>query len=261
MNPFRIMMLGVGNGFIKSTYHNNALIETQGKLFLLDCGALAWQSLHEIGLGFEDIEGIFITHLHYDHCGGLDEAALYGAYAANRRMKLWVPGPLKGILWDHHLRGTLESTVDGKSALDDYFDVQWVEEGEHFSFVSVAGESVAPADNPSHASLRAQWIQTLHVPSKFSCSLILDNRLFYSSDMQPDKELLNGLFEKGIETFYHEACFGRNAVHSAFEELCKYPEDIRRRMYLMHYGEAPGGMTASDLQGMHLLRQHEWLIW
>ncbi|MNI07011.1 ribonuclease Z [compost metagenome] len=260
-HPFRIMMLGVGNGFIKSTYHNNALIETQGKRFLLDCGSMAWQSLHEIGLGFDDIEGIFITHLHYDHCGGLDEAALYGAYAANRRMKLWIPAPLRGLLWEHCLRGTLENIADSKLALDDFFDVLWVAEGESFSFVPQAINTAAPAAKASPESLSAHWVQTLHVPSKFSCSLVLDNRFFYSADMQPDKELLMGLSSKGVEAFYHETCFGRNAVHSPFEELCRYPEDIRRRMYLMHYGEAPSGLTETDLQGMKLLRQHEWLTW
>ncbi|WP_409346086.1 MBL fold metallo-hydrolase [Paenibacillus sp. MBLB4367] len=249
---FRMMMLGVGNGFCKSTYHNNALIEIQGRLFLIDCGALAWHSLHEAGLGFEDIEGIFITHLHYDHCGGLDEAALYGVYAAGRKMKLWLPSPLKEGIWEQNLRGTLENVEEGKGKLEDYFDIQWVEEGEPFAFL---------ADHTNSQGLTARWIRTHHVPSKFSCSLILDNRFFYSSDMLADKELLCRLFDQGIETFYHDSCFTPNPVHADFEALCEYPEEIRNRVYLMHYGEAPMDMTENDLQGMKLLRQHEWLTW
>ncbi|MFF2088915.1 MBL fold metallo-hydrolase [Paenibacillus sp. NPDC058174] len=248
--PFLMMMLGVGNGFCKTTYHNNALIDAEGRLFLIDCGAMAWQSLHEIGLGFEDIEGIFITHLHYDHCGGLEEAALYGAYAAGRKMKLWLPAPLKGLIWDKYLSGTLENKAEGRAALDDYFEVHWVEEGERFSFS--AGSS---------AGLTARWLQTRHVPSKFSCSLIMDERLFYSSDMQADEELLRTLAEQGIETFYHDSSFIYNPVHAGLEELREYPEEIRSRLYLMHYGEVPAIQSEQELRGMKLLRQHEWLAW
>ncbi|GGG83234.1 MBL fold metallo-hydrolase [Paenibacillus radicis (ex Gao et al. 2016)] len=248
--PFLMMMLGVGNGFCKSTYHNNALIDAEGRLFLIDCGAMAWQSLHEIGLGFEDIEGIFITHLHYDHCGGLEEAALYGAYAARRKMKLWLPAPLQGVIWEKYLSGTLENKLEGKLSLDDYFEVHWIEEGERFSFS--AGSS---------AGLTARWMQTRHVPAKFSCSVIMNNRIFYSSDMRADKELLCSLADQGIETFYHDTSFTHNPVHAGFEELCGYPEEIRNRLYLMHYGELPADKLEQELQGMKLLKQHEWLSW
>ncbi len=185
---FRIMMLGVGNGFVKSTYHNNALLEIKGHRFLIDCGALAWQSLYELGLGFKDIDGIFITHLHYDHCGGLDEAALYGAYATRMKMKLWLPTPLQGVLWEQHLRGTLENVADGKISLVDYFDIQTVEEGEPFwltasnSFLT-GGCCEGSGDRANRSLLSMRWISTHHVPSKFSCSIVIDNRFFYSADM------------------------------------------------------------------------------
>ncbi|MFE4714256.1 MBL fold metallo-hydrolase [Paenibacillus sp. NPDC056722] len=329
---FHIMMLGVGNGFVKSTYHNNALLEVEGRRFLIDCGALAWHSLYELGLGFEDIDGIFITHLHYDHCGGLDEAALYGAYAAGRKMKLWLPAPLQHMLWEQHLRGTLENTAEGKTSLADYFDIQTVEEEELFwltassgagvagvvgevsdgSSASSAGDADAGADAGAdgtggasatnatngagatsatsatsatnatngagvvnragnadgsfgaaadHPLLSMYWIQTHHVPSKFSCSLVINNRFFYSADMVADADLVSRLHEEGITDFYHDCSFDSSPVHASFQDLCQYPEAIRQHTYLMHYGEAPGVLGEEALCGMRLLKQHEWHLW
>ncbi|MEK8126645.1 MBL fold metallo-hydrolase [Paenibacillus filicis] len=259
-SPIEIMMLGVGNGFVKTTYQNNALLRTDGKLYLIDCGTTAWHSLHEIGLGFEDIEAIFITHLHYDHCGGLDEAALYGAYAAKRKMKLILPAPLRSVLWDNCLSGTLENVAEGKRSLQDYFEVQGVEEGVRFAFGADRGTSNgSSAADPS--GLNAFWMQTPHVPSKFSCSLVIGERFFYSADMQANPELMGLLHDQGIETFYHDACFAGNPVHADVLQLCQYPAEIRERIYLMHYGEKPAAIEEKDLGGMKLLRQHEWRKW
>ncbi|MFF2910624.1 MBL fold metallo-hydrolase [Paenibacillus sp. NPDC057934] len=291
---FRIMMLGVGNGFVKSTYHNNALLEVEGHRFLIDCGALAWHSLYELGLGFEDIDGIFITHLHYDHCGGLDEAALYGAYAAGRKMKLWLPAPLQPILWGQHLRGTLENAAEGKISLADYFDIQTVEEGEIFWLTASSGDgdaegkvgilaeagsvkepgilvdagSDSKAGTLVHAGeaadrplLAMRWMSTHHVPSKFSCSLVIDNRFFYSADMVADADLVSRLHQQGITDFYHDCSFDSSPVHASFQVLCQYPGAIRQHTYLMHYGEAPAGLGEEALCGMRLLKQHEWRVW
>lgn len=276
---FRIMMLGVGNGFVKSTYHNNALVEVTGRRFLIDCGALAWHSLYERGLGFEDIDGIFITHLHYDHCGGLDEAALYGAYAAGRKMKLWLPAPLQHILWEQHLRGTLENPADGKTSLADYFDIQIVEEGETFWLTACSGDAVGEEEISADAGtseavtsvedddasdrrlLSMRWMPTHHVPSKFSCSLVIDNRFFYSADMVADAGLVSRLHQEGITDFYHDCSFHASPVHASFGALCQYPEAVRRHTYLMHYGEVPQGLEEDALCGMRLLQQHEWHVW
>ncbi|REK75560.1 MBL fold metallo-hydrolase [Paenibacillus paeoniae] len=272
---FRMMMLGVGNGFVKSTYHNNALLECNRRRYLIDCGALAWHSLYELGLRFEDIDGIFITHLHYDHCGGLDEAALYGVYAAGRKMKLWLPAPLQHTLWEQHLRGTLENVADGKTSLEDYFDIQTVEEGEPFWLTtdrSADGVGVGVGVGDREASdgtgteaerppLSMRWMSTSHVPSKFSCSLVIDNRLFYSADMVADADLMMRVHQEGITDFYHDCSFDSSPVHASFEALCQYPAAIRQHTYLMHYGEAPRELGEDALCGMKLLRQHEWRTW
>jgi ribonuclease BN (tRNA processing enzyme) len=74
---FRIRFLGTGTAFSRAAdnYHNNAIIHTQAGPVMIDCGATAPQALHEMGIKPWEIVGIIITHLHGDHCGGIEQIA------------------------------------------------------------------------------------------------------------------------------------------------------------------------------------------
>ncbi|MDE6003697.1 MAG: MBL fold metallo-hydrolase [Prevotella sp.] len=53
----------------------SALIETEGTRLLLDCGPDFRQQI--MPLPFRRIDGILITHAHYDHMGGMDDIRPY----------------------------------------------------------------------------------------------------------------------------------------------------------------------------------------
>lgn len=80
-----LTMLGTGNGFIPGQMDSNALLEENGCKTLIDCGTTAWQSLEVLGVPREDIDAIFVTHIHFDHAGGLESIALYSKYYRIRR--------------------------------------------------------------------------------------------------------------------------------------------------------------------------------
>lgn len=234
----RITMLGVGNGFSNGVYDNNALIDGKTTA-MIDCGTTAWHSLYELGREREEVEEIFITHLHFDHSGGVESAALYGTYVAGKKLRLIVPRPIAGRIWDQVLKGTIENPADGLCCLEDYFQVSTPGEGEQFM---LAGEP-------------AMWVKTNHVRGKFSCGLFLGKRLFYTSDMVCDLPLVTDMVEAGAKTVFHDCQLKNAQVHSDFETLLQYPEDIKRRMFLMHHG-LKDESQAPEAGGMRFVFQH-----
>jgi ribonuclease Z len=78
-NTFRVTLLGTGapppvlNRFGPST-----LVEAGHQKFIFDAGRGAMQRLHELGIPFADISGIFLTHHHSDHVVGFPDLWLTG---------------------------------------------------------------------------------------------------------------------------------------------------------------------------------------
>ncbi len=72
----KIYPLGVGGAFTKSNYHNNYIIQLDEKYMLIDAGTTLRYSLQEAGFNYSDIHFVFISHLHFDHVGGLEEMVL-----------------------------------------------------------------------------------------------------------------------------------------------------------------------------------------
>ena len=56
----------------------SALIETEGKRILIDCGPEFRQQM--LSIDFKPLDAIFITHEHYDHVGGIDDLRPYSVF-------------------------------------------------------------------------------------------------------------------------------------------------------------------------------------
>ena len=67
----------------------SALVEVEGRKILFDTGAdgdILLSNMEKLKINPEEIEDIFISHLHWDHTGGL-----YSFLQVNSQVKLWVP--------------------------------------------------------------------------------------------------------------------------------------------------------------------------
>ena len=68
---FAIIHSGEGNGWDINRPCMSSIIVFQGKLYLIDAGPNILHSLNALGIGVNEIDGVFQTHAHDDHFAGL----------------------------------------------------------------------------------------------------------------------------------------------------------------------------------------------
>ena len=76
---FRVTLLGTGAPPPRTDrFGPSTLVEAGGKKFIFDAGRGAMQRLHQLGIPFADITGMFLTHHHSDHLVGFPDLWLTG---------------------------------------------------------------------------------------------------------------------------------------------------------------------------------------
>ena len=75
------------------------LVEAGQQKLLFDAGRGVAQRIYQLGIDYNDVDKIFITHLHYDHIIGLPDLMLSGwVYQRATPLRLWGPSGSR-----HHL--------------------------------------------------------------------------------------------------------------------------------------------------------------
>jgi ribonuclease BN (tRNA processing enzyme) len=233
--------VGCGSAFSKQLYQNNWLIVKGDRHVMVDCGTRTPQALDEHGHPVTDISTWLITHSHADHVGGLEEVMLMGRYVARKKPTVIITREYERILWNHSLRGGSEfSEVHNGKGLQfsDYWETLRPEPLKGY-----------PRDTReiSLGNLNIKLVRTRHYPeqatswkeSTYSVGLILDDRIFFSGDTQFDPELLKSYDARfSFEYIFHDVQFFTGGVHAGLDELVTLPAEIKKRMVLMHYGDA-----------------------
>jgi len=222
----KVRMVGTGSAFSKRFGNTSALVEfPSGYNLLLDCGHTVPKGLHDLNISLQDIDGIFISHLHADHVGGLEEVALYNKFVlGGRKMDLIVPMSLLKPLWENCLKAGL--ATDGDS-LSDYFNVQVMYTSADHAIFSAIGDT------------KLRLYETEHVEGMDSYAIGIGDDLFYSADTIFDINLIK-LAAKNYKAIFHDCQMTKassNNVHASIEEMMTLPMDIQAKLYLMHYGD------------------------
>jgi len=80
---FAVVHLGDGDGWDDKRPCLGSLLLVGEKRYLVDAGPFVSENLKHLGIGPQEVEGLFLTHVHDDHFGGF-----YGLFCQNPRLKV-----------------------------------------------------------------------------------------------------------------------------------------------------------------------------
>ena len=241
----KITWLGTGGAGTLENWNTNALIEfDDGYKLLIDCGGDCRHALHALGLDHLDIDGIYVSHLHADHIGGIEIFA-FNTYFDPRydnkydsakelspdvsgRPQLYLSEALVDDLWSRSLSGGLGSLQNKRCKLDTYFDVYAVPKNESFH---IAGVDLT-------------LVQTIHFVNGYTFELSFGlmfatgcETVFLTTDTQYAPNQIKDFYEQATLIFHDCETGFASGVHSHFDELKGLSPETKKKMLLVHYGD------------------------
>ena len=235
-----LFFIGIGSAFTRKHYQTNLLIIKGNDHLLIDCGTRCPQALGELGIGVTDIHNLLVTHSHSDHVGGLEEVAIMGRYFSKRKPLMIINETYQHFLWEMSLRGGCghnEKSAHSLLTFEDYFEIlrpRRLPEYRRETLQATVG------------AIDIKMIRTKHIPdsspdwqsSFWSCGVIIDDRVLFTSDTRFDEDLLIEYDKKfKFDAIFHDCQFFTGGVHAGFEELNTLPGDIKKKIFLTHYGD------------------------
>jgi ribonuclease BN (tRNA processing enzyme) len=251
-----IYFLGVGSAFAQKHFQCSILIIKGQTHVLVDFGMDGPRSLTNAGITMADITNFLPTHSHSDHVGGVEALALYNRYVAqpfmNKKKLLCIATPeYQRILWDYTLRGGLEwneEQADGRRKLGF---------GDFFKILTPTWMTSKPREihQVTIGTLTLELFRTNHIPEQapnweasfVSYGLMIDGRVFFSSDSQFDPDLFT--LYPGAEHYFHDVQFFPGAVHAHLADLKTLDADLKKDMTLMHYNDEWKKEDITDFAG------------
>ena len=234
----KIKFLGSGSAFVlgKENYQSNILLTKDDKHLLYDCGTTIPDALDEAGLVPQDLDSIYISHLHGDHAGGIEYIAFKTFFEVfnfgktefgSMRPKLYAHKAILFNGWDFTWKGGLQSIQGQTNTLETYFDTSYMSSNDVFDFY---GTEMKP-------------IQTVHIVDNRSIvpsygMMFTDNEItvFISGDSQFAPNQMLTYFNQS-DIIFHDCEFAEypNSVHAQYHQLLTLPDNVREKMWLYHY--------------------------
>jgi ribonuclease BN (tRNA processing enzyme) len=238
----KLTFIGTGSAFTigSNNYHSNMFLESsRGKRMLIDCGSDARFSLFEVGLSFDDLDDVYISHLHADHVGGLEWLGFTRKFASQK------PKPILHIsekyakkIWDRALSGTMKSLATEIASLDTYFEVRAIPKNAPFTWEHISFKLIEVFHVMNGRS---------HVPSYGLFFNVNGKNIYITTDCQFHPHRMMPDYLKADLIFHDcETSSTVSNVHTRYESLLTLPQEIRAKMWLYHYnpGPLPDAVTA-----------------
>jgi ribonuclease BN (tRNA processing enzyme) len=254
----KLTFLGAGSAFSYDHGQTNAILSIdEGNSYhnmLIDCGT-QWHDMIKKATGkkaFEylpEINSIFVTHLHADHVGGLEEIMFLCRFIPGLgKKKIYGKAPVVKDLWDKVLRGGGESLdygqlteeeEDGLISLKSYFKPSYLADNDK---IKIANTTIEPFD-------------TVHVTNRMgtkdSSGLFITTfsgkKIMYTGDTQFAPNQMMFKYEKADHIFQDcETAPYPSKVHAHYNDLKTLPEEVKAKMCLMHYNDGDNPDCVKD---------------
>jgi ribonuclease BN (tRNA processing enzyme) len=245
----KVLITGVGDAYTAEHYGSSAVVQAPDGLVMIDCPDPVHRVLREASaasgwnVDVTKIDDLIITHLHGDHCNGLESFGFYRRFANSRdpalgRPRVHATQPVVDRLWEK-LAPAMGFHWQSERAmtLEDYFDVRVID----------------PDHEARIAGLVVRCRFTGHpIPT---VGLLLSDGgsvLGWSGDTPFEAAHVSWLDQAKL--IVHESNFGD--AHTPIESLNGLPDAVRAKMRLIHL---PDGFDAS-VTDMKPLREGEVLV-
>jgi len=251
-----LQWLGLGNELAGAINHASLLVASPKDHVMIDVGPRYKETFQFLYIPIIVVRNIVITHMHWDHVGGLAELALYNKVAPkilpredaqylgrDKRLTLIAPPDLTDLLSKH-----VESDGFIATAADEDINFRTL-------FNTVPMEPVEGAPSVAYRcktpdGLRLVFFKTKHLAVSYG--VIINERVAYTSDTPYDPELITavveGKFTEGNkpQLLYHDCATdgGQIPGHATFEQLKELPVEIREKIVLTHYGDNYAELSA-----------------
>ncbi len=238
----RVVFIGVGSAFCKRKRQSNILIIQGDHHVLVDCGTQGPLALNDIGLSVLDVRCYLPTHSHADHVGGFEEIMLMNRYTPDTNGRglpqLIILRDYQDLLWSKSLSGGAEfcEANQGRTLqITDFFDVLRPRTQQ------IHGRKVWVYQ---HGPMEIMIMRTRHFPdtavsvdeSQWCSGVFINRRVWISGDTMFDQEYPQR-FAEDAEVMFHDCQLFHGGVHASYQELMTLPEDIRKKMFLYHFGD------------------------
>ena len=227
MSGMSFIPLGVGDAFSALYYSSCLAVEAEGRWLLVDCPHPIRKMMKEAGetageaLDVDRFDAVVLTHLHADHCSGLEGLAFFSHFVLQHRVTLLAHPAVTARLWEGHLSagmGQLLETPAGPALpgkLEDYFEIIPLD----------------PGSPVQHGPFTIECRSTIHhIPTTALRIRGGGRQLGYSADTAFDPRLIQWLGEADLVV--HETNYG---IHTPYEKLAALPVETREKMRLIHY--------------------------
>jgi len=224
LDPKRLALLplGTGNAFTTLRYHTSMLVMAEGYVLAIDAPTPFGKVLREatskagLNLALSDLDAVFLTHLHGDHCSGLEELGFYRKYLTQReKPTILLLDELRRPLWENRLSAAMGRAAVG---LADYYDVVGLSENQVVR----------------QGPLQIAVCPSSHTLPCLALKISYNGRsVGISADTAFDPRLID--FLATADTIIHEC--GPGQGHTDAEHLRKLPKSVREKLWVTHLSD------------------------